>query len=197
MKDIFDTIKYQKNQIEQKLKKLKTATADEILSKNYTKDDFIDTKIKWDMINYSEQENQIIEEYSDYMAKYMNLSVCAYVSHEKLNNLNTFENAEKKNLTKEMTDEQKKILRKISNQVKIDRVLFIGGKITSKIAIFMGIAQLIIDVYWKDLYDMMQPTENYAFICVATVFLILYLTSQHTTENIAKNITKIINAKTR
>ena len=197
MKNFFDSIKYQESYIKKQLKKINNATADEILSKNYTKDDFIDIKMKWDMINYSELENEIIEIYSEYLADYMNLAVCAHISHEKLNNLDTYENAEKKNLIKDMTKEQKDILKKISKQVKIDRFLFIGGKITGKIAIFIGVTNFIINTYWKDLYNMMQPTEIYVFISVTVLFLILYLTSQYTTEKISKNISKIIEQKIR
>ena len=194
---MFKTIIYQQKLVEEKLEKLKTTSVDDMLSKNYTKDDFIDIKTKWDMLNYSEPDNEIIEEYADLISKYLNLSVCAYISRTKLNNLNVFENAQKKNLTDEMTDEQKDILKKISNQVKIDRALFISGKLTGKIAVFIAVAQFIINMYWKDLYNAIQPTETYVFLCLATVFIVLYLTGQHTTKKIADNILKIVKIQQR
>lgn len=197
MANVFNTIKYQQDLVEKKLKKLTEATSDEALLKNYTKEDFIDVKTKWDMLNYSEEDNEIIEEYADLISKYLNLSVCAYISRKKLNNLNTFENAEKKNLTKEMTDEQKDILKKISKQVKIDRVLFLSEKFTCKIALFMAVANFVINMYWKDLYNAIQPAETYTFICVAISFLISYLASQHTTKKIANNILKIVKMQQR
>lgn len=194
---MFKTIIYQQKLVEEKLEKLKTTSVDDMLSKNYTKEDFIDIKTKWDMLNYSEPDNEIIEEYADLISKYLNLSVCAYISRTKLNNLNVFENAEKKNLTDEMTDEQKDILKKVSKQVKIDRALFLSEKFTRKIAIFMAVANLVINVYWKDLYNAIQPAETYTFICVAMSFLISYLASQHTTKKIADNILKIIKTQQR
>lgn len=197
MANVFNTIKYQQGLVEKKLKNLTEATSDEALLKNYTKDDFIDVKTKWDMLNYSETENQIIEEYADFISKYLNLSVCAYISRTKLNNLNVFENAEKKNLTDEMTDEQKDILKKVSKQVKIDRALFLSGRLTGKIAIFMAVANFVINVYWKDLYNAIQPAETYTFICVAISFLISYLASQHTTKKIANNLLKIVEIRQR
>lgn len=194
---MFKTIIYQQKLVEEKLKKLKTTSVDDMLSKNYTKEDFIDIKTKWDMLNYSDPDNEIIEEYADLISKYLNLSVCAYISRTKLNNLNVFENAEKKNLTDEMTDEQKDILKKVSKQVKIDRALFLSGKFTGKIAMFMAVANFVINVYWKDLYNMIQPAETYTFICVAISFLISYLASQHTMKKIADNLLKIIKIQQR
>lgn len=197
MADVFKTIIYQQKLVEEKLEKLKTTSVDDMLSKNYTKEDFIDIKTKWDMLNYSEPDNEIIEEYADLISKYLNLSVCAYISRTKLNNLNVFENAEKKKLTDEMTDEQKDILKKVSKQVKIDRALFLSGRFTGKIAMFMAVANFVINVYWKDLYNMIQPAETYTFICFTTAFLISYLTSRHTTKKIADNILKIIKTQQR
>lgn len=194
---MFKTIIYQQKLVEEKLEKLKTTSVDDMLSKNYTKEDFIDIKTKWDMLNYSEPDNEIIEEYADLISKYLNLSVCAYISRTKLNNLNVFENAEKKNLTDEMTDEQKDILKKVSKQVKIDRALFLSGKYTGKIAMFMAVANFVINVYWKDLYNAIQPAEIYIFICVAISFLISFLASQHTTKKIADNLLKIIKTQQR
>lgn len=190
----FIDIKRQKQRIKDKQN---SKLADKMLAKNYTVDDVLDIKTRWKILKYTQEEQEIIQKAAELAAEGMNLAVCADVSYNKLNKLNTFENAVKKGLTQNMTDEQKEILKRVSKKVSIDRALIVSGRYTSKIAVVIASMALITELYWHSIYQLFSKTENIIVWSLLMYSVYCLIQSRALSKQIGKDISKIINIKTR
>ena len=124
------------------------------------------------------------------------LSSCLIVSYYNGNGLNTFQNAEKTGLTEEMTPEQINILKNISKNTEIARILFATGKYSSYIMLGLALGTLYIQGHSKFVYNLIQPEETYMFISFAIFALYCMLKQKSLAKNVAKNIEKLMNIKT-
>lgn len=190
----FIDIKKQKQRIKDKQN---SKLADKMLSKNYTVDDVLDIKTRWNILKYTQEEQEIIQKAAELAAEGMNIAVCADVSYNKLNKLDTYENATKKGLTKNMTDEQKEILKRVSKKVSIDRVLIVSGKYTSRIAVVIASMTLITQLYWNNIYQLFSKTENIIVWSLLIYSMYCLIQSKALSKQIGKDISEIINIKTR
>lgn len=190
----FIDIKKQKQRIKDKQN---SKLADKMLSKNYTVDDVLDIKTRWNILKYTQEEQEIIQKATELAAEGMNIAVCADVSYNKLNKLDTYENATKKGLTQNMTDEQKEILKRVSKKVSIDRVLIVSGKYTSRIAVVIASMTLITQFYWNNIYQLFSKTENIIVWSLLIFSMYCLIQSRALSKQIGKDISEIINIKTR
>lgn len=85
--------------------------------------------------------------------------------------MDTYQYAERKGLTKDMTGEQKQMLNKISRDVSFLRILTIAQKSLTLIIGVMAISNFIINLKFQELYDKIQPEENYIFWSLVVVIL--------------------------
>jgi len=190
----FIDIKRQKQRIKDKQN---SKLADKMLAKNYTVDDVLDIKTRWNILKYTQEEQEIIQKAAELAAEGMNLAVCADVSYKRLNKLDTYENATKKGLTQNMTDEQKELLKRVSKKVSIDRVLIVSGKYTSRIAVVIASMTLITQLYWNNIYQLFSKTENIIVWSLLIYSMYCLIQSRALSKQIGKDISEIINIKTR
>ena len=102
----------------------------------------------------------------------------------KLNGMDTYQYAERKGLTKDMNGEQKQKLNKISRDVSFWRILSITQKYLALVICVMGISNFIINLKFQDLYDKIQPEENYIFWSLVAVILLTRHKGKKTFNNI-------------
>lgn len=190
----FVQILKQKQRIKDKTNYVK---ADEILAKNYTYDDIIDIKARWKMLDLDEKSKDIINQAAEIAAKSLNFLSCVEVHYKNLNKLNTFENATKKGLTKEMTDEQKETLKKISKDVSLARILFVSGKYLSKIAMIIACTNVMLCIYWQDLYQQYKNPENIIVYSMLIYCLYCLIHGRILTKKIDKDIVKMVYSNMR
>ncbi|MBO4746212.1 MAG: hypothetical protein J5613_04055, partial [Alphaproteobacteria bacterium] len=115
-----------------KLKKLENLEiAYSLLSEQCTLDDLLDTKAHWEMVNMSEKQKEEFIRKKKLEVFCKNLTPCIIVAEKNLNGLNTYQNAEIIGLTKDMTDEQKDLLKDLSKSVNLKRFLAITRRGTS------------------------------------------------------------------
>ena len=172
-----------------KLKKLENQElADSLLSEQCTLDDLLDAKAHWDMIKMSEQQKEEFMKLKRMEVFCRNLTPCIIVAEENLNGLNTYKNAEKIGLTKDMTDEQKDLLKDLSKTVNLKRFLAITRRGTSVLIMLTAIANILIGVYNKGFYNKIHPGEDYFFWGLVGLFFGLVFSNKNLTNNIAKQI---------
>ena len=111
------------------------------------------------------------------------LSSCSIVSYYKGNGLNTFQNAEKTGLTQNLNDKQINVLKKISRNTEMARILFATGKYSSYVMLALALGTLYIQGHNKFVYNLIQPEETYMFISVAIFALYCILKHKNKTIN--------------
>lgn len=151
-------------------------------------------------IQKMEADEEIPDIYKKEIKNYLHelsLFFCVEVSYKNANGLNTFENAEKTGFTQKLNDEQVKILRKISNNVKFARVLFAIGKCCGYTMLVLPLGSLYINGHNKFIYNIIQPTEIYIFIGFAVAALICILKQEKLANKIANQIEYLVNQNTR
>ena len=141
----------------------------------------------------SDEEKDIIKKYLQKLA----LTSCVMVSYYNGNGLNVFQNAEKTGLTLKMNSEQKDILRKISRNTSMARILFATGKYSSYIMLVLAISNMYIYGHSKFLYNAIQPEENLTFIGICAYITYCILQNKRYAKKIANNTEKLVNINTR
>ena len=126
----------------------------------------------------------------------LSLSSCSIVSYYNGNGLNTFQNAEKTGLTQKMTNKQINILKNISRNTEMARILFAAGKSSIYVIFVLALGTLYIQCHNKFLYNIIQPEETYVFIGFAIFALGCILKNKKITKDIADNIEKLVNINT-
>ena len=147
--------------------------ADVILSaETYTLEDLLDPKTKYDMLKLTDEERAEFIKQKKIEVRCRNLIPCVVLGKAKLNGMDTYQYAERKGLTKDMTGEQKQMLNKISRDVSFLRILTIAQKSLTLIIGVMAISNFIINLKFQELYDKIQPEENYIFWSLVVVILL-------------------------
>ena len=186
LEDIFETIEEQVKTVINNIE-----TAEDVMTKVYTVNDILTPRVNWKMLKCTNEERKIIRQTIENFVKALNLSACVYISQEKLNDLDVFANATRKGLTKDMNDEQKNIVKKLSKLAKTDNFLLTVNKYATITAALMATVNLVLFTYLKDLYDKTQPMENNIFILVALIFLASYIARTYNLKKIDNNIEKV------
>ena len=172
-----------------RLKKLKNKEiADSLLAEQYTLEDLLDPKAHWDMVNMSEEQKKEYMQLKQIELVYRNLAPCILVAQEKLNGLNTFQNAEKIGLTKDMTDEQKEMLRDLSKDVDLSRILSISRKWCKVILMSAIPVHFILKMYFNNFYNSIQPGEKCVLWGMIFSSIYLYFVDRKIGKNISERI---------
>jgi hypothetical protein len=172
-----------------KLKKLENLQiAYSLLSEQCTLDDLLDPKAHWDMIKMSEKQKEEFLKLKRIEVFCRNLIPCVIVAEENLNGLNTYENAEIIGLTKDMTDEQKDMLKDLSNDVKLKRLLAITRRGTSMLILLTAISNMVLCLYNKNIYNKIHPGEDYFFWGLVVLFVSLFFIDKKIKNNISKQM---------
>ena len=126
----------------------------------------------------------------------LSLISCADVSYHNSNGLNTFQNAEKTGFTQDLNDEQIKILKKISHNIEMARILVATGKYSAYIMVVLTLCSLYLESNIRFLYDMIQPGEIYTFIGFALCAMFCILKQESLANKTAKQIKHLVNQNT-
>lgn len=174
-----------------KFKQEKQKIADELLSKTYTLEQEITVKDKWDMLKLSDEQKELFVKIKKIQVYCKNFTPCIVIAQNNLNGLNTFENAERKGLTKDMTNDEKQMLKKLSNNVSFRRLL-VSTRNTSVILLnIMAISNALINIYSYDLYKKIQPEETFVFFCLFSFIVALLIADRTTYKSMIKQLTSI------
>lgn len=162
-----------------------TKIADELLAEEtYTLEDLLDPKTKYFMLKLNDKEKEEFIKEKKIEVHFRNLIPCVVLGRVKLNGMDTYQYAERKGLTKDMNGEQKQKLNKISRDVSFWRILSITQKYLALVICVMGISNFIINLKFQDLYDKIQPEENYIFWSLVAVILLTRHKGKKTFNNI-------------
>lgn len=171
--------------------------ANEILSKIYTFEDFLDSKMKNELSNLAEEDQQYILNVCQKLADGLNFISCVEVSYRNLNGLNVLQNAEKNGLTDKMTKEQINILQKMSRNTSLARILFATKKCSSYIIFIIALWNFYIYTHMQFLYKMIQPEETFVFIGILLVIIGCIKGEKLLATNTANKLEQLIDLKTR
>ena len=141
----------------------------------------------------TDDEKRLLKDSLDNLA----LICCTKVSYYNANGLNTFQNAEKTGLTQNMTQEQIKILKKISNNVQMLRILFATGRCSGYIMLTLSLCTLYIQGHYQFLYNIIQPEEIYIFLSFAFAALYCFLRYEKLSKKMENQIEQLVNINTR
>ena len=159
--------------------------ADELLAEEtYTLEDLLDPKTKYYMLKLTDDERAEFIKQKKIEVRYRNLIPCIVLGKEKWNGMDTYQYAERKGLMKDMTGEQKQMLNKLSRDVSFWRILTIAQKSLTLIIGVMAISNFIINLKFQELYDKIQPEENYIFWSLVAVILLVRHKSKKNYNNI-------------
>jgi len=172
--------------LQRELKDLeKMKLADTILAEEtYTLEDLLDPKTKYFMLKLNEKELAEFIKQKKIEVRCRNLIPCIVLGKAKLNGMDTYQYAERKGLTKDMTGEQKQMLDKISRDVSFLRFLTNAQKYLTLIMGVMAISNFIINLKFQELYDKIQPEENYIFWSLVAIILVVRHKSKKNYDNI-------------
>lgn len=146
--------------------------ADDLLAEEtYTLEDLLDPATKYFMLRLTDEERAEFIKQKKIEVRCKNLIPCIVLGKEKLNGMDTYQYAERKGLTKDMTHEQKQILERVSNDVSFWRILSITQKYLTLVIGIMAISNFVVYSKFQELYDKIQPEENYIFWGLVAVIL--------------------------
>jgi hypothetical protein len=139
----------------------------------------------YELIEEVQQNKELNDDEKKHTISYLNgeaLLSCISVSYYKGNGLNTFQNAEKTGLTEKMTDEQKDILRKLSKNVSLARILYTTGKYSVYALVGTMMFNLYANSHLQIFKNIIQPKQTYVFICVALFCMCCILVQERLTN---------------
>ena len=166
--------------------------ADELLAEEtYTLADLLDPRTKYYMLNLTDKEREEFIKQKKIEVHYKNLIPCVVLGKEKLNGINTYQYAERKGLTQNMSYEQKQMLEKISRDVSFWRILATTKKYLALITGIMAISNFIIDMKFPELYNIIQPEENYIFWSLFCIIIILHRADKNKCNKIIGQMYKL------
>lgn len=179
--------------LQRELKKLENLEiADKLLSEEtYTLADLLDPATKYFMLRLTDEERAEFIKQKKIEVRCKNLIPCIVLGKEKLNGMDTYQYAERKGLTKDMTHEQKQMLEKISRDVSFWRILATTKKYLALITGIMAISNFIIDMKFPELYNIIQPEENYIFWSLFCIIIILHRADKNKCNKIIGQMYKL------
>lgn len=148
--------------------------ADKLLAEEtYTLEDLLDPKTKYFMLKLTDEEREEFIKQKKIEVFYRNLSPCIALGKAKLNGMNTYQYTERKGLTKDMTHEQKQMLENISKDVSFWRILLLTQKYLTILIGIIAASNFVIYLKFQELYDKIQPEENYIFWGLVGLILLI------------------------
>ncbi len=149
--------------------------ADKLLAEEtYTLEDLLDPKTKYFMLKLTDKEREEFIKQKKIEVRYRNLIPCVVLGRTKFNGMDTYQYAERKGLTKDMTHEQKQMLENMSRDVSFWRILAITKKYLALVMGIMAVSNFIIDMKFPELYNIIQPEENYIFWSLFCIVIFLH-----------------------
>ena len=122
---------------------------------------------------------------------FKNLIPCMELGSTKFNGMNTYQYADRKGLTNDMTDEQKQMLSQISRDVSSWRILAVTQKTLGLIVGVIAVSNFIINVKFQELYDKIQPEEKYIFWSLVAVIVLNHRKIKKIYKNVLQKIYEI------